>query len=411
MIGSCPLRFDPLSPDQLADPYPTYASLRERSPVHYEPEHDLWIVSRHEDVVAVSLNTADFSSVGSVQSTTTPYPDEVQEVLAGGIGEMIWMTASDDPDHRRVRGLINRVFTPKRVRDLEPQIERYVHALIDEFAGDGRADIIERFAWPLPLWGLVEILGIPRSDLERLHKWSYEWLRLMQVTDPLDQLVAYAHSFVELQHYVLDALHRRQAEPTDDLMTGLLEARLTVDPPLSVTQLAWVPMNLIVAGHVTVTRAIGSGLVSLIDRPEQMEKVRKASDGVMANAVEEILRYESPAQGLFRTALRDVEIAGTVIPEGAKVMVHYGSANRDPALFDGPAEFRIDRPDVRHHVAFGKGAHFCVGAPLARAELKHSFRGLLDRLPGLRRAGEGTRDTIFFARGWSSLPLAWDPPR
>ena len=408
MTKSCPVRFDPLSPEQLADPYPTYAALREGSPIHYEPDHDLWIVSRHEDVVAISLNTDDFSSVGSVQSTTTPSPPEVQEVLADGIGDMIWMTASDEPDHSRVRGLVNRVFTPKRVRDLEPQIARYVHSLIDGFVDTGATDIVESFAWPLPLWGLAEILGVPRGDIDRLHRWSYDWLRLMQLTDPLDDLVAYAHSFVELQHYVLDALYQRQDSPTDDLMSGLLEARHEVDPPLSVTELAWLPMNLIVAGHVTVTRAIANGLVTLLERPDQLEQVRSGEDAALAGATEEILRYESPAQGLFRTALRDVDVNGVVIPEGAKVMLHYGSANRDPEVFEEPETFRADRSDVRHHVAFGKGIHFCVGAPLARAEVKHSFRGLLERLPNLRLAGPGTRDTIFFARGWSYLPMEWD---
>lgn len=409
MTDTCPVHFDPLSPEQLADPYPTYAQLRESDPVHYEEDLDLWIVSRHEDVVEVSLNTDDFSSVGSVQSTKVPFPAAVDEVLAGGIGEMIWMTASDDPDHARVRGLVNRVFTPKRVRDLEPQIQTYVHALIDDFVTDGSTDIIESFAWPLPLWGLAEILGIPRSDIDQLHRWSYDWLRLMQLTDPIDDLLRYAASFVELQHYVLDELHKRESRPTDDLMTGLLQSRQDVDPPLTITELAWVPMNLIVAGHVTVTRAIGNGLVTLLNRPEQLELVSKADDRLLRTAVEEIIRYESPAQGLFRTALRDVEVAGVLIPAGAKVMLHYGSANRDNSAFEDPDSFQIDRGDVRNHLAFGKGVHFCVGAPLARAELKHSFRGLLDRLQNLRLSGPGQRDTIFFARGWSHLPVEWDP--
>lgn len=411
MQYQCPVRFDPLSPDQLEDPYPTYAALRDKSPVHYEPELDLWIVSRHSDVVTTALNTGDFSSEGSVQSTTQPYPAEVLSILDGGIGDMIWMTSSDDPDHRRVRSLVNKVFTPKRVRDMEPQIERYVHTLINGFVEEGETDIIESFAWPLPLWGLAEILGVPREHLGKLHQWSYEWLRLMQLTDPISDLVGYAHSFVELQHYVLAALEDRQAHPRDDLMTALLESSREVDPPLRLNQLAWVPMNLIIAGHVTVTRAIGSGLATLLGRPEELSKLQGADEHAMTAAVEEILRYESPAQGLFRTVRRDVEIDGVMIPEGSKVMLHFGSANRDPKVFTEPEKFRPDRDDVRHHVAFGKGVHFCVGAPLARAELKHSFRGLLDRLPNLRRVGSGERDTIFFARGWSSLPLTWDVGR
>lgn len=410
MATKCPIHFDPLSLEQLANPYPLYETLREESPVHYEPALDLWVVTRHEDVTRVALNTADFSSVGSIQSKSTPPPPEVQQVLDEGIGEMLWMTSSDDPDHKRVRGMVNKVFTPRRVQELEPQIAHFVNTLIDEFIEEGTTDIIESFAWPLPLWGLAEILGIPRTDIAQLHEWSYHMLRLLQATDPLDDLIRYAEHFVALQHYVLDALEERIERPRHDLMSALLEARHDADPPLSVPQTAWVPINLIVAGHVTVTRAIGNGLALLFHHPELRERLEKASESEMANAVEEILRYESPAQGLFRTALRDVDVGSVTIPEGSKVMIHFGSANRDPEVFEHPEIFDPTRPDARHHVAFGKGIHFCVGAPLARTELRLSFRGLLDRLPNLRSGGPGTRDTIFFARGWSHLPVAWDAP-
>lgn len=405
---NCPVHFDPLSADQLADPYPTYANLRQDCPIHYESDFDLWVASRHEDVSSIALNTSDFSSHGSVQSSTRPFPEEVQAILKNGIGEMIWMTASDDPDHKRVRSMVNRVFTARRVREMEPRIAGYVDELINSFAGEGGTDIIDSFAWPLPLWGLADILGFPRSDVPQLHEWSMDWLRLLQATEAVEQLVDYAESFVAMQRYVLDSMEARTRQPRDDLMSALVEARNDAEPPLSLTQVSWIPINLIVAGHVTVTRAIGNGLDTLFDRPTEYQAMRRASPAQMEHAVEEILRYESPAQGLFRTALRDVEVNGVTIPEGSKVMLHFGSANRDTEVFDLPSEFDPSRDDVKAHLAFGKGVHLCVGAPLARAELKHSFTGLLKRLPNLRRAGDGTRDTIFFARGWLSLPVEWD---
>lgn len=410
-VGS-PLSFDPLSPEQLADPYSLYERLREEAPVFYAGQWDLWVVSRYEDVVAAAQDHVTFSSRDAVRSSVAPPPPQVEQVLAEGLPLRGTLTDSDEPYHRRLRGLVNQAFTPRRVAELEPQLDRLADELVDGFVRDGRCDIIETFAWPYPLAGIAGMLGIDRDALDDLHTWSYQWLKMLQATDPVDDLVTYARSFVALQRFVMAELEARAAHPTDDLMSALLTARLEGEEPLSLEEAVWVPLNLIIAGHVTVTRAIGNSLLLLFDFPRVHDELLADPEAQIPAAVEEFLRMESPAQGLFRTTTREVEIGGVRVPQGARVMLHYGSANRDPRRFTHPERIDLDRSELRKHLAFGKGIHVCIGAPLARLELRIALTKLLTRLPGLRLADGAApvRDTIFFARGLTSLPVAWNPP-
>lgn len=406
------LRFDPLAPDQLTNPYPIYRRLREEAPVFYAEPFDLWVVSRYEDVVEVVKDHETFSSRNAVRTSVKPLPAEVQAVLAEGYPARGTLTDSDEPYHRRLRGLVNQAFTQKRINQLEPQLHISATELIDRFVNAGRTDLIESFAWPYPLMGIGDILGVPRSDLGDLHRWSYEWLQLQQATDPPHRLVDYARSFVALQRYVMAALEDRRSRPRDDLMSALLEARLEGEEPLDMEEAMWVPLNLIIAGHVTVTRAIGNSLQLLFDHPQVMAELATDPESRMAPAVEEFLRLESPAQGLFRTTTREVTLGGVTLPEGARVMVHYGSSNRDDRIFERPEELDPDRDRLRSHLAFGRGIHHCIGAPLARMELRVALTRLLQRLPRLRPDpdSEAIRDTIFFARGFKAFPVVWDPP-
>jgi cytochrome P450 len=408
--ATCPLRFDPLSPEQLRDPYPLYARARAEQPVFHSEAHDLWVVTRHEDVVAVVRDHATFSSANAVRSSLSEPAPEVLAVLAEGHPLGPTLTDSDEPIHRRLRGLVNKAFTHRRVADLEPLVRATANELIDGFAADGRADLIDRFGWSLPLAAIAAILDVPRADLPRLHRWSYDWLQLLQATGSVAEQVDQARSVVAMQRYFLDALEARAQEPGEDLMSALLAARLEGEQPLTLVEAMRVPMNLVIAGHVTVTRAIGNGVVLLLEHPDQLARLRAGPDSV-AGAVEELLRVESPAQGLFRTTTRDVTVGGVRLPAGARVMVHYGSANRDEAVFAGADRLDLARDDVMRHVAFGKGIHACVGAPLARLELRVALPLLFERLPGLRlRAQDATeRDTIFFARGFKHVHVEWDP--
>jgi cytochrome P450 len=405
----CPLHFDPLSAEQLRDPYPLYERMRDEAPVFYSAAHGLYVVTRYDDVVAILKDHQGFSSENSVRTRIAPPAPEVAAALAEGYPLSPTLTDSDEPLHRRLRSLVNKAFTNDRVRALEPTIRALSSELIDEFRQDGRADIIERYGWSLPIRVIGEVLGVPEQDIEPMHEWSYHWLQLLQATDPVPSQVRYAESVVKMQRYFLDALAERREQPRDDLMSALLEAWDHGEGDLDLVEVMRIPMNLVIAGHVTVTRAIGNGLVLLLDRPDIVERMRDDPDAVNGT-VEEILRLESPAQGLFRTVLRETRIGDTVLPAGARVMVHYGAANRDREHFAEPDVLDPERDGILRHVAFGKGIHVCLGAPLARLELRVALPMLFERLPGLRLDGDPAteRDDIFFARGFRSVRVAWD---
>jgi cytochrome P450 len=405
-VSACPIPFDPLSPEQRDDPFPLLALARREQPVFHAERFGLWVVTRHEDVLAVLKDHRTFSSEGALRSTPAPLPPEVQAVLGEGWPGMPYIIEVDPPLHDRIRGLVTKAFTPRRIAELRPRIEELAAELLDGLAGETRADIVERFAWPLPLRVLGELFGIPREDLGRLHAWGTDWL-LLQQDLPAERLVEHARGLVEFQRYVVRAVEQRLEAPTDDLLGGLVAVRDELEPPLSVVEIAGLPLDLMVAGHVTVTRAIGSTLHRLFADPSLRDELLDPERAPAA--IEEILRLESPAQGLFRIATREVELGGVTLPAGARVMAHFASANRDDGVFPDPDDYRPRRPEIAKHLAFGKGIHFCIGAPLARLELAIALPLLLRRLPGLRPGAEpAEREEVFFARGFRSLPVEWD---
>ena len=286
------------------------------------------------------------------------------------------------------------------------RIHEIAAELIDGLAGRGQADIVDVFAWPLPLRVLGELFGFPRDDLEQIHHWGTDWL-LLQQNRPAELQHESARGLVSLQRYCVAAVEDRVKHPTDDLLGAMVEANATSDEPLTPPEIAGVPLDIMVAGHVTVTRAIGSTLARTFDEPTLREHLLDPE--LAPKAIEEILRLESPAQGLFRVTTREVELGGAVLPQGARVMAHFASANRDERVFAEPDSYCPGRTEIGKHLAFGKGIHFCIGAPLGRLELRVALPMLLRRLPGLR-PGEGAaaRETVFFARGFTSLPVAWD---
>jgi cytochrome P450 len=398
-------RFDPLSPEQRENPFDILAAARRDQPVFHVPALDLWVVTRYDDVLAVLKDHETFSSTGALKSAAAPLPDEVAAVLAAGYREMPYIIEVDPPQHNRIRGLVTKAFTPRRIAALEPVIRRIVDELLDPLPPKGEVELIGAFAWPLPLRVLGELLGLPRDDLAQLHVWGNDWI-LVQQDGPLEKRLAHAKGTVALQRYFLEAVKRREREPTDDLIGALVAARDHLEPPLTDLEIAGLPLDLMVAGHVTVTRAIGNALHVLFSCPHLRQQLL---DPAMApHAIEEILRMESPAQGLFRAATRDAELGGITIPAGARIMVHFASANRDECVFSNPDAFAPDRAELVRHIAFGKGIHFCIGAPLARLELGIALPALLQRLPGLRPSGgPRVREQIFFARGFAQLAVAW----
>jgi cytochrome P450 len=398
--------FDPTTPEQRENPFDVLALARREQPVFHAPALDLWVVTRHEDVLAVLKDHRTFSSTGALKSSSASLPREVLEVLAEGHPEMPYIIELDPPLHDRIRGLVTRAFTPRRIAELEPRVESISSELIDELAPRGRADIVEAFAWPLPLRVLGELFGFPRDDLEQIHRWGLDWL-LLQQERPLGEQLAHARGLVELQRYCVAAVEDRRERASDDLLGALVAANDGADEPLSTVEIAGLPLDLMVAGHVTVTRAIGSVLDRMFTEPALREHLLDPE--LAPKAIEEILRLESPAQGLFRVTTRQVELGGAVLPAGARVMAHFASANRDACVFAHPDSYRPERGDVGSHLAFGKGIHFCIGAPLGRLELRVALPMLLQRLPGLRRGPRPPeREPVFFARGFTSLDVEWD---
>jgi cytochrome P450 len=397
--------YDPTLPEQRENPFDVLALARAEQPVFYAEKFGLWVVTRHDDVLAVLKDHRAFSSEGALKSSPGDYPPEVKEVLRQGYPEMPYIIEVDPPLHNRIRGLITKAFTPRRIAGLEPRVVEIARELIESFAAHGEADIVERFAWPLPLRVLGELFGVPRADLEELHRWGTDWL-LVQQDLPVERRVEHARGLVRMQHYFVDLVEERMRAPTDDLVGALVVARDQVDPPLGVVEIAGLPLDLMVAGHVTVTRAIGSTLNRLFSYPSLRDHL--LDPAVAPKAIEEVLRLEAPAQGLFRITSRDVEIGGVTLPKGARVMAHFASANRDGCVFAQPDDYDPERTEISKHLAFGKGIHFCIGAPLARVELGVALPMLLRLLPNLRSNGVGEREEIFFARGFRSLPVAWD---
>ncbi|GAA0573396.1 cytochrome P450 [Paractinoplanes ferrugineus] len=400
--------FDPTSDGQLADPYPTYTSMRDRCPVLHERNRNVLVVTRHEDVLRVLHDPATYSSESAVKAAAGPEADEVKQVLAEGWSLTPNLTESDGAEHTRLRVAVNRVFTPRRVAAWEPFIRQTAEDLIGRFAADGETDIIGSFAWPFPLHVVAGILGIPPGDVPLLRQWSHSWLRLSVGGGEVAERVECARDTIAMQNYVM-AMLRDPGTAGEGLVASLAADR--GPDGLDDVELMRVVMNLIIAGHVTVTRSIGNGLVSLLEHPSQLAALRDGS--VPAEAmVEEILRFESPVQGLFRTVTRPTELAGRPLRPGDRLMVHFGSANRDDRALANPDTFDIGPRAGRNMLAFGHGIHSCLGAGLARLQLRVAIPLLFDRLPGLRLGPPDgrRRERLVIARGYDELRLCWEVP-
>ncbi|MEW2438846.1 cytochrome P450 [Streptomyces caniferus] len=400
-------RYAPLSDSHLDNPYPVYQRMRDECPIFFDETRNVWVVTRHEDVLTVALDPETYSSENAVRLSAGDEPDEVREVLQQGWSLTPNLTESDGEQHRQLRAMVGRVFTPGKVAQLDPFIRKTVDELVDGFIDAGHTDIIERYAWPLPLITMAQILGIPQADVPQLHQWSYDWLRLSESAHSLSDRVKYAHSVVAMQHYIMDLFQDKEATDGDDLISLLLQT--AQEASMDTVQVMQLVMNLIIAGHVTVTRAIGNGIVTLLDHQLDVRE-SQLDEQLTKTMIDEILRFESPVQGLFRTVMTDTQLGGVRLRRGDRVMVHWGAANRDERVMVDPESFDVERKTSRHNLAFGRGIHACLGAPLARLQLQIAIPRLFERLPGLRLASPDSwvRDHIVIARGFVSLELRWD---
>ncbi len=372
-----------MDPHTQSSPFAFYQLLHEECPVYLMPETGMYIVTRYDDVRAVVLDHDSFSntfgeSFFELQGAegAALYRSILQEK---GWDHALTLQRADPPHHTRHRRIVERVFSPKRVKALAPMIDRICHDLIDGFIADGECDFMQAFALPLPAAVVAHEVGIPTSELPRFKKWSDALLKPVMHIMPPDEIVETAHMEIELQHHLARMFAERAANPGDDLISVLATARDDDGVPLPMDEFQNIMHQFVSGGFETLTGGISHAMWLLLRYPDQMARLRAEPD-LMQNFLDEALRLESPTQGLLRRTTRDVEIGGTLIPKGAMVAARFGAANHDAAHFACPHAFDIGRANANTHLAFGAGVHFCVGRQLARQEMRSAFTALLDRL-------------------------------
>jgi hypothetical protein len=374
--------FDPLDPEYLADPYPYFAEFRRETPIFYAPKIDFWVVSRYEDILNIVKDPETFSNV-RVQEPLYPLTEEALARLKEGVRVTPTTSTADPPLHRRTRKHAARAFSAKRVAGLEGRIREIANGLIDEISSDGRADMVGRFAFPLPASVVFSLIGYPEVDTEMLKSWCFDRLKITWGRPlPEEQLEA-VEKMASFFNYIEHFVHERAENLQNDYTSDLLRIRAEDEDNLSLEEVVSIDYSLSFAGHETTTNLILNGLRQLLGRPGLWDELRE-DPSLIENAVEEMLRRDTSVPAWRRSTTRPVEIAGVEVPEGARLMLLLASANRDESVFENPDEFDIRRENAGKHIAFSHGIHFCLGAPLARLEARIAFELLTQRLPDLR---------------------------
>ncbi len=399
--------FDPLltSHEFAQNPYPTYHLLRREAPIYWSDLWGCWILTRYRDIVSTLQSPKRFSSVGRLTAAMElppPLREQVQPLVRHYSQGLINV---DPPDHTRIRQLVHKAFLPGTVGAMADDVEGIVERLIDEVQPRGRMDIIRDFSYPLPVTVIARLMGVPAADHEKLKRWSGRIVEFMATPKPGPEvLMSSQEALLALQDYFRSIFKRRRVEPREDLISALVAAE-EAGERLTEEELVSTCVTLLIGGHETTTYLISSGVLALIQNPEQMRKLRANPDGARL-AVEEMLRYEGPFQRNRRLATEATKLNGHTIEKGQLVVQMLGAANRDPAVFPNPDSFDIERRPNRH-VSFGHGPHFCIGAPLARLEAPIAINALLRRLPDLEVATDELvwKNTVF--RGLERLPVTF----
>ena len=392
--------YNPLAARTAQDPYPDYARLRTRSPVHRSRLMRAWVFSRYADVDAILRDHHRFSNDPIERDPTIRQPAS----LPGP--EDSSMLFLDPPDHTRLRALVNKAFTRRAIHALEPHVRRLMEALLDDVDPAG-FDLIEAVAEPLPVTVIAEMLGVPPEDRARFRGWSNQRARIVDPTmTPRERELA-GRAGRSLDEYFLPIIRERRAAPANDIISALVQAEeqgdvLTENEMLDMLRL------LLVAGNETTTNLIGNGMLALLRHPDELARLRE-DPGLIPTAVEELLRFDSPVQMDFRGALADCEVNGFAVRKRNNIVLLLGSANRDPDAFSDPDRLDVGRRDS-NHISFGRGIHHCLGAALARLEGRIALEVLLERFSSIRLLDERPvfRNAIVL-RGLESLPVAAVP--
>jgi cytochrome P450 len=397
--------FNPLAPEFIRDPYPHYARLRATDPMH-QTAFGSFVASRHAEASLV-LRDKRFGKDFAERTIRRYGPKSMEEPVFRSMSH--WMLQKDPPDHARLRGLVVKAFTARRVEDMRPRIQQVVDQTLDRIIPRGRMDLIEDFAFRLPVTIICDMLGIPEEQRELFYTGSRDGGRLLDPVPLSPEEIAKGNAGnLMAAMYFQQLFDLRRKQPGDDLITQLVQAEED-GSKLSNEELTANIILLFGAGHETTVNLIGNGLLALHRNPDQLALL-KANPGLITNAIEEFLRYDSSVQLTGRVALEDIEdLGGKRIPKGENVLCLLGSANHDPAVYpDRPGSLDITRPNVKP-LSFGGGIHFCLGAQLARIEAEIAIASLLRRLPDLRldNAENPQWRPTFVLRGLKELPASW----
>jgi cytochrome P450 len=390
--------FNPWDENFRANPYPHYRPMLAGPPRIIDMGFKFAIAARYADVRAILTDHAGFSSV--------PPPGILFDEQRKTFGDAPTMLVSDPPTHTRLRRLVSRDFTPRRIRDLEPRIREIAKTLIDAAERKGELDVMADLANPLPVMVIGELLGVPPEEYRQLKHWSDKIVEADNTLPGTPFPDEIKNAFTELKAFFADEIVRRRQNPGTDLVSALVAAH-DESEALSAEELLQFVLLLLGAGNETTTNLIGNGMLALGRNPASMAALRSKPDLIRA-AIEEMLRYDGPVQATFRTAKKDTAVGGTPITAGMGAFVIIAAANRDPAQFKDPEKFDITRAP-NDQVAFGEGIHFCIGAPLARMEGSIAIGAALERFPHLRLKNPDAPLTYkgsYFLRGLSRLEMA-----
>jgi cytochrome P450 len=398
--------FNPFSPEFRADPYPLYAKLREAGPVIKTPL-GTYMVTRYEQVDRVLRSQAFRTPRGYRDENDPAGPPRMDRSSALAVHRRHWLLFQSGDAHTRLRKLIMKVFTPRAVRALAPRVEALVVELIEPILARGSAEVIADLAYPLPATVICELLGVPAADRDR----NREWGAVVAATiDPLcsdAQLQKAVEVMRDWDRYIRDLLAERRKQPGD----ALLDAMLAVEDDgatLNEDEIAANATFLFLAGHETTTNLIGNGMLALLRHRAQLAKLQ-AAPALVENAIEELLRFDSPVQFAPRVPIEPVELEGVTLPKELPVMIALGSANHDPRRYERPDDLDVERADPKP-LSFGGGAHYCVGAALARLEAKHAFEQLFARARSLSLVTDKPAwKASLTLRALSELRIAVDP--
>lgn len=380
--------FNPFDPSTQQCPFPHYAQMREKAPVHPVPGLGVHLVTKHDLVMQVLRDPQTYSSLfgGAGMPLSSADREKFAEVMAAGYPRVPTMLTADQPDHTRYRRLVARAFHPKVIAEMEPIIRQITVELIESWIDKGRIEFVKEFGVPLPVRVIAKALNVPDDRLADFKRWSDDSIAGIGTNITLEQRLQAEYGVNEFQHYFAEQIELRRTNPQDDILTNLLNASIDDDDPevtdkrqLDMPEMLSIIQQLLVAGNETTTKSLTEMIRLLAENPEEWAAL-KADPSRAEKVFEETLRLSTPTQGMWRILTKDAELGGVQLTKGQRIIIVFASANRDEALYDNPDEFQPMRDHLRENLAFGKGIHFCLGANLSRLEGKVAAEELSKRI-------------------------------